>query len=176
MNVIITGRKIELKDAFKEMVRSKMARFDRIFGEDATVHVTVTVEKNSERVELTIHHNGTIYRSEKETLDMHESLDNAIDAMKRQIRKNKSKLERRLRTALIEDYMPSSPDIDASPYKIVRTKKFPVKPLSSEEAILEMNLVGHQFYMFRNCDANEINVVYRRKDGSYGLLEPIVDE
>lgn len=177
MKIIITGRKVNLKDNFKERVEKKLSKFERIFNDDATANVTVTVEKNRQRVEVTINNNGMIYRAESTTPEMNDSLDNVINILGRQIRKNKSRLEKRLKSAQISDYV-ALYDSDGNEeeieneYSVVKSKQFPVKPLDVEEAILQMNLIGHQFYMFRNCDTDDINVVYCRKDGTYGLLEP----
>ena len=176
MDVIITGRKVSLRDNFKEMVRDKLTKFDRIFGENEKAYVTVTVENRYQRVEITIRHQSKVYRSESDTDDMNESLDNAINAISRQIRKNKSRLQKQIRSEVIDDYIAhttfDASDTVENKIEIARNKKIPVKPLSVEEAILEMDLVGHQFYMFTNCETDEINVVYKRKDGKYGLLEP----
>ena len=176
MDIIITGRKVNLRDNFKDMVRDKLAKFDRIFGESEKAYVTVTVESRYQRVEITIRHQNKVYRSESDTDDMNESLDNAINAIGRQIRKNKSRLQKQIRSEAIDDYIAHATfdvsDAGENKIEIARTKKIPVKPLSIEEAILEMDLVGHQFYMFTNCETDEINVVYKRKDGKYGLLEP----
>lgn len=176
MDIIITGRKVNLRDNFKDMVRDKLAKFDRIFGESEKAYVTVTVESKYQRVEITIRHQNKVYRSESDTDDMNESLDNAINAIGRQIRKNKSRLQKQIRSEVIDDYIAHAKfdvsDAGENKIEIARTKKIPVKPLSVEEAILEMDLVGHQFYMFTNCETDEINVVYKRKDGKYGLLEP----
>ncbi len=176
MDIIITGRKVNLRDNFKDMVRDKLSKFDRIFGESEKAYVTVTVESRYQRVEITIRHQNKVYRSESDTDDMNESLDNAINAIGRQIRKNKSRLQKQIRSEVIDDYIAHDKfdvsDAGENKIEIARTKKIPVKPLSVEEAILEMDLVGHQFYMFTNCETDEINVVYKRKDGKYGLLEP----
>lgn len=176
MDIIITGRKVNLRDNFKDMVRDKLSKFDRIFGESEKAYVTVTVESRYQRVEITIRHQNKVYRSESDTDDMNESLDNAINAIGRQIRKNKSRLQKQIRSEVIDDYIAHAKfdvsDAGENKIEIARTKKIPVKPLSVEEAILEMDLVGHQFYMFTNCETDEINVVYKRKDGKYGLLEP----
>ncbi|MDR1628274.1 MAG: ribosome-associated translation inhibitor RaiA [Oscillospiraceae bacterium] len=178
MDIIITGRKVNLKDNFKDMVRDKLVKFDRIFGESEKAYVTVTVENRYQRVEITIRHQNRVYRSESDTDDMNESLDNAVNAIGRQIHKNKSRLQKQIKSESIDDYIAhaacdsSGANESESKIEIARTKKIPVKPLSVEEAILEMDLVGHQFYMFTNCETDEINVVYKRKNGKYGLLEP----
>ncbi len=177
MNVIITGRKVNVKENFKERVNKKLCKFDRIFGEDQVAKVTVTVEKNRQIVEVTINHNGIIYRVEKTAPEMNDALDAVIDTLGRQIRKNKSRLEKRIKNTSLEDYIKECYDDEndeEAEYKVVKSKQFPVKPLIVEEAILQMNMIGHSFYMFRNVDTNEINVIYKRKDGAYGLLEPEV--
>ncbi len=155
MKITVTGRKVNLRDNFKELAAKKLSRFDRVFDDDAQANVVVTLERNRQTVEITIKSRGMIYRAEATDFEMNDALDQVISALGRQIRKNKTRLEE-----------------DDSEYKIVRTKHFFVKPLSTEEAILQMNLLGHQFFMFRDEQSGEINVVYKRKDGNYGLLEP----
>lgn len=178
MNVNIVGRKVTLKDNFKERVNKKLGKFERIFSDDANVTVTVTVEKNRQVVEVTIRDNGMLYRAESSASEMNDALDSVVDILGGQIRKNKAKLSKRLRSDSLDQYFaPAEAEVEVTEedYKVVRTKRFPVKPQTVDEAILEMNLIGHQFYMFRNGDTNEINVVYRRNDGTYGLLEPNAD-
>lgn len=174
MKVFITGRKVTLKDSFKELVEKKLSKFDRMFDDNTIANVTVSIEKDRETVEITINHNGKFYRAEDTSLDMNESLDKVLHALTRQFRKNKTKLEKRFRQGSIEKCFPGdeSEVKDEKEYEIVRKKKFPVKPISLDDAILEMNMIGHKFYMFRNEKTNEINLVYIRKDGKYGLLVP----
>lgn len=179
MNISITGRKVNLKNNFKELVEKKFKKFDRIFSEDAQVKVTVTVEKNRQTVEVTIWDKGMIYRSEQARPEMNEALDAVIDSLGRQIRKNKCRLEKKIHSDNIKDLINEiNPDINNEEvntdesYELVRVKHFAIKPLLVEEAILQMNMLGHQFFMFQNPDTDQINVVYIRKDGTYGLLEP----
>lgn len=178
MKISITGRKVNLRDNFKELATKKLSRFDRIFDEDAQANVVVTLERNRQTVEITIKSRGRIYRAEATDFEMNDALDQVISALGRQIRKNKTRLEKEIHsTALdqyVQDYLHSSEE-ESGEYKIVRKKHFFVKPLSVEEAILQMNLLGHQFFMFRDEESGEINVVYKRKDGNYGLLEPDVE-
>ncbi|MFU0833683.1 MAG: Ribosome hibernation promoting factor [Oscillospiraceae bacterium] len=174
MKITITGRKVNLRDHFKELVAKKLSRFDRIFDEDAQAKVVVTVMKNRQTVEITIHSRGMYYRAEKTADEMNDALDDVISALASQIRRNKARLDKKIHSsALTEDVQPF-PKANEEPdeYKVVRTKHFFVKPMSVEEAILQMNLLGHQFFMFRNEEDNEINVVYKRRDGNYGLLTP----
>lgn len=178
MKIMTIGRKVNLKDNFKERAEKKLSKFERIFSADAEATVTVTVEKNRQVVEVTVRDNGLMYRAESTALEMNDALDAVIDILGGQIRKNKTKIGKKIRPdADIESYFAALSDDDEEPYTdedymVVRTKTFDVKPLSVEEAILQMNLIGHQFFMFRNSVSNEINVVYKRKDGTYGLLEP----
>lgn len=177
MQITITSRKVNLRNNFKERVEKKLSKFNRIFGDDANANVTVTVEKNRQTVEVTIKHSGTIYRAENTSAEMNDALDVVVDMLSRKIRKNKTKLEKRLKSKFLNEYLAeeqiSEPENEIE-YKVLKSKHFPVKPLDIEEAILQMNLIGHQFYMFRNFETGEINVVYKRKNGSYGLLEPDV--
>ena len=177
MKTVITGRKVNLKDNFKELAEKKLSKFDKLFDGEAVANVTVTVEKNRQTVEVTIHHEGMFYRAEATTLEMNEALDKVMEALSRQFRKHKTKLAKRLRKDSLEDYLPvqnvdDSADFEEEKYEIVRIKNFSVRPLDVEEAILQMNMVGHQFYMFRNQTNGEVNVVYRRNNGDYGLLTP----
>ena len=178
MKITITGRKVNLKDNFKDLTEKKLSKLEKIFSDNSCANVTVTLGKNYQTVEITIRDNGMIYRAESTTSDMNESLDKSIDALKRQIRKHKAKLGKRLKSASIVDLFAEeevSPiennDVEGK-FEVVRTKQFPIKPLDVEEAILQMNMIEHKFFMFRNVDTEQINVVYVRKDGTYGLLEP----
>ena len=176
MRITIVGRKVNLRDNFKDLAEKKLSRFNRIFDEDADANVTVTVERNRQTVEITIKNRGMIYRAEATDFEMNDALDHVISSLGRQIRKNKARLEKEIHSAALDqyiaEYLASSEPEEPENYQVVRTKKFFVKPLSVEEAILQMNMLGHQFYMFRDEGSGEINVVYKRKDGNYGLLEP----
>lgn len=180
MKIIITGRKVNLKDNFKERVEKKLNKFTRMFDDEATANVTVTLEKNRQTVEVTIRNRGLIYRSEHTDKEMNDALDKVVDSLGRQIRKNKCKLEKRLRSADIDEFIKEENVSEEEvalvngDYKVVRVKHFDIKPLMIEEAILQMNMLGHKFFMFKNNDTDEINVVYVRKDGTYGLIEPEV--
>ena len=171
MKITIVGRKVNLRDNFKELAEKKLSKFDRIFDEDAEATVTVTVERNRQTVEITIKQRGMIYRAEETTQEMNEALDHVVAALGKQIRRNKTKLERTKKMQPVEltDTYYDEPDEE---YQLVRTKRFFVKVMTPEEAILQMNLLGHEFFRFRDDVSGEINVVYRRKDGDYGLLVP----
>ncbi|HEX3026735.1 MAG TPA: ribosome-associated translation inhibitor RaiA [Clostridia bacterium] len=171
MKITITGRKVTLKDRFKERVEKKLEKFERFFDEETEAFVTVTLEKERQTVEITIRYKGMIYRAEETTGDMLYSFDNAVDALMRQIRKNKARLEKRLKEGAFEE-APEDSD-KKSKFNIVRVKKFAVKPMDFEEAVLQMNLLGHEFFAFLNEETYQVNVVYKRHDGSYGVLEPV---
>ena len=180
MNITITGRKISIKDRFRERVEKKLNKLDKLFGTEAEAQVTLSYLKDQFTVEITIRNtrNSMIFRSEKTTGDMFDSLEAAADSIVRQIVKNKGKLESRMRAGAYTDAAflaqeEREEELDEPhEYKIVRSKRFAVKPMEVEEAILQMNMLDHEFFMFRNIQTEEINVVYRRHNGDYGLLEP----
>ncbi len=177
MKITYTARKVNLRDNFKERVEKKLKKFEKIFSEDATVNVVVTMNKNNQTVEITIKDNSMIYRAEKTQLEMNDALDKCVDVLGRQLRKNKAKLEKKLKSGSIDDLFEAPvEEVEEDEYKVLRTKSIPVKPITIDEAILQMNMIGHKFYMFTNVDTNEINVVYCRDDGAYGLLEPSFDD
>ena len=160
MKITTTGRKVNLKPVFIERADKRMAKLDKFFSEDAIAQVTVTVERDG----------GFVARAEKSADNMEEALDSAVEILTKQIVKNRKRLETRLHKAAFEDYA-GTPN-EEEPFAVVREKHFYVKPASVDEAILQMNLIGHSFFLFRNADTDEINVVYHRKNGSYGLLIP----
>ena len=173
MKITYTARKVNLRDNFKERVEKKLKKFEKIFSDDAVVNVVVTLNKNNQTVEITIKDNSMIYRAEKTQLEMNDALDKCIDVLGRQLRKNKAKLSKKLKSGSIDDLFETPVEtVDEEEYKLVRTKQIPLKPVTVDEAILQMNMIGHKFYMFTNVDTNEVNVVYTRDDGAYGLLEP----
>ena len=179
MKITYTARKVNLRDNFKERVEKKLKKFEKIFSEDATVNVVVTLNKNNQTVEITIKDNSMIYRAEKTQLEMNDALDKCVDVLGRQLRKNKAKLEKKIKSGSIDDLFEApalEDEVEEEEYKVLRTKSIPVKPVTVDEAILQMNMIGHKFYMFTNVDTNEINVVYCRDDGDYGLLEPSFDD
>ena len=170
MNIVITARKTTVKDSFKERIEKKLAKFDRFF-DDATATVVVTNEKDRETVEITIQSMGMFFRAEKTTGDRIDSLESVTDSLMKQIIRNKSKLQKKFRSpAFVEPI--AEPLYEEENPQVAKVKTFPVKPMPVEEAILQMNLLGHTFFIFRNADSGEINVVYSRRNGDYGLLVP----
>ena len=172
MNIKLASRNTTVRDSFKNSLDKKLSKLNRFFDDSVVTNVTVTHEGGRETVEITIKEGGMFFRAEKTTNDRLDSLDAVVDSLFRQIVKNKNKLEKRMRGTAFEpgydDDFIGAPDT----YEIVKSKRFQVKPMDVEEAILQMNLIGHSFYMFRNMDGGEVCVVYKRKDGNYGLLEP----
>lgn len=176
MKIEYTARKVNLRDNFKEKVEKKLKKFSKMFSDDATAKVTVTVEKNRQTVEITIKDKSMFYRSESVCREMNEALDKAVSNLARQIRKNKTRLEKKLHSKALSDFVVSN-DIEEyedeeTEYSIVRTKEFSVSNMTQEEAILQMNMLDHSFFVFNNAITGRMNVVYLRKDGGYGILEP----
>ena len=167
MRIVYTARKVNLRDNFKERVEKKLQKFKKLFSEEAVVNVVVTLEKNRQTVEMTIRDKAMVYRAESTMPEMNDALDRVMDIMTRQIRKNKTRLEKRIKTGSLNDIIADIPEgeVEAEDeYKVVRTKQVIVKPLTIEEAILEMNIVNHDFCMFLNAETKDVNVVYKRKD------------
>lgn len=178
MKITYTARKVNLRDNFKERTEKKLSKFERIFSDEAVVNVVVTLEKNRQTVEITIRDNGMVYRAESTMTEMNDALDKVCDILMRQIRRNKTKLEKRIKSGSIDDFVMRASDIEDAvdeEYKLVRKKQIMMKPITVDEAILEMNMVNHSFFMFINADTDEVSVVYKRADGNYGLLEPAAD-
>lgn len=177
MKFTFTDKKINLPDNVHAYAEKKITKLDRYFKADAEAHVTFSVEKNRNNVELTVRSGSTFFRADESTSDMFASIDAAVGTIEGQIRKNKTRLAKRLRTDAFErsvDAVPSSFVVDEpeDTFRVVRTKRFPLKPMTVEEAILQMNLLGHTFFAFRDeGNAGAFAVVYARKNGDYGLIE-----
>ncbi len=173
MKVTVIGKKCTPRDSFIERAEKKLGKIDKFFGDDATAKVTAKVEKNTKIVEVTINHNGVIFRAQERSDDMIDALDTCVDVLIRQIRKNKTKLEKKFKSAVSFDMSDFTDVIDEEDeFDLVRTKEVPLKPQSVDEAILQMNMLGHKFYMFLDAETSDICVVYSRNDGGYGLLIP----
>lgn len=174
MKFIVSGKNFEITNALKDRVISKMGKLSKFFQPDTEAHITMSVEKNRQIVEVTIHFNGVVIRGEVSEPDMYASIDKVIDIVEKQILRNKTRLEKRLRDGAFRVDTPDAPRevLEETDFKVMRSKKFPVKPMDVEEAILQMNLIGHEFFVFSNASTRQVNVVYKRKDGNYGLIEP----
>jgi putative sigma-54 modulation protein len=175
MRIIVSAKNMELTNALKNVVEKKLSKLDRYFDPLVEARATLSVEKNRQTIEVTIPFGGIVLRGEETNEDMYASIDLVVDKIERQIRKQKTKLARRNHmSALKFQFIPDQDDTeeeDTEP-KIVRTKRFAFKPMSPEEAVLQMEMLGHDFFIYQNADSEEINVVYKRKDGNYGLIEP----
>lgn len=179
MKITYVARKVNLKDNFKERAEKKLSKFDRLFSENAETNVVVTLEKNRQTVEVTIRDGGLVLRAESTMSEMNDALDKVVDILAGQIRKNKTKLAKKMKSGSIDDFVIQTAEVseveDEISYNVARRKQVILKPITVDEAILQMNMVGHSFFMFLNADTNEINVVYTRANGDYGLLEAFVD-
>ncbi len=174
MKFTFTEKKVDLPKKLRDYAEKKVGKLDRYFKQEAEANLVFSVEKNRNKVELTVRSGGTVLRVAESTSDMFASVDAAVTSIERQIRKHKTRLEKRLRTASIEPEEEATslvPDEEEEDFKIIRTKKFPIKPMTAEEAVLEMDLVGHSFYAFKDKDTGAFAVVYRRTAGGYGLIE-----
>ena len=164
MNTTYAARKVTLTDSFKERAELKLKKLDKFF-DDAKAQVTVSTQKNQATVELTVWANNLIFRSEAKNEDKLEALDTLI----RRIRKNKTKLQKKVKASGFEILAEEIPEEE---YEVIRTKEVPLRPMSVEEAILQMNLLEHSFFVFLNGDTGEVNVAYQRNDDGYGILVP----
>ncbi len=173
MRYIISGKNIDVTDGLRDAIYEKIGKLERYFTEDTEVHVTFSVEKERQKIEVTIPMKGNIIRAEEESTDMYVSIDLVEEIIERQLRKYKNKIIERkqsahnLAQAFVEEEI-----ADEDTIEIIRSKKFAIKPMDPEEACVQMELLGHDFYVFRNSETDEVNVVYRRKKNSYGLIEP----
>lgn len=169
MNINVRGKHIEVTDALREYVEKRVGKLEKYFDNLEDIQVTLLVEKDRHRVEVTAPISGMILRGEEETTDMYSSIDLVVEKLEKQINKYKTRLAKKIRETGVKDI---AVDYNEFEHKLIRNKKFAIKPMDMEEAIMQMNLVGHSFYVFANAETEEINVVYRRKDGNYGLIEP----
>jgi ribosomal subunit interface protein len=179
MNYNIRGENIEVTPAIREYVEKKVAKLERYFSETPEANVNVNLRFNQDKtskVEVTIPMPNLVLRAEETNDDMYAAIDLIVDKLERQIRKHKTKVNRKFREkgdvgVTFTNPVHENVDYDEDELEVVRTKRFDLKPMDSEEAILQMNLLGHSFYVFTNADTNRTNVVYKRRDGRYGLIE-----
>ena len=177
MKFVFTDKKINLPNKVHAYAEKKVGKLDRYFKADTEAAIVFSVEKDRNNVELTIRSGGTIIRVAESTSDMFATIDAAVSSVERQLRKNKSRLEKRLRqdafsrSVDVEEISSFAPETDEEEFKIVRTKRFPIKPMTVDEAVLQMNLVDHTFFAFKDVDQDgRFAVVYKRNDGGYGLI------
>ncbi len=177
MKINIVGRQLSVYDDTKAMILEKLSKLDKYFGEEGSATVTLSHKRNLATLEVTIKASNTLFRSEVDAESFRDALDKSIDNIERQIRKNKTRLRKKLREGVIPDAeiaAASLEPVEEAEEKgiIIRTKKFEYTPMSPEEAIMQMNLIGHTFFVFNDAVTGKTCVVYTRKDGNYGLIEP----
>ncbi len=174
MKMNFTARQMKVYETVKNTAEKKLAKFDKFFDEGAEMDVTFSMPKNLEKVEITIYSNGMMFRAEEAAGTFATAIDRASEALERQIRKNKTRLQKRIKVegyAIVDEQYPYLEEEEIL-VEDVKVKTFSFKPMSLEEAILQMNLLGHDFYVFKDAENNETCVVYKRKEGGYGLIVP----
>ena len=174
MKIKITGRNIELTEGLKAAVEEKLSKLDKYFTEDTQANVTLSVEKERQKIEVTIPVKGNIIRSEQVSNDMYVSIDLVEEVIERQMKKYRNKLVARQQEPgefFAEEFISKAED-EEEEINIIRSKKFGMKPMYPEDACVQMELLGHNFFVFRNAETDEVNVVYKRKGSTYGLIEP----
>lgn len=176
MRFKITGKNIEVTEGLKKAIEDKIGKLDKYFSTEITANVTLSVERDRQKIEVTIPVKGSIIRAEEVSSDMYVSIDLVEEIIERQLRRYKTRIVNSKQAGgdfsaqYIEKEYDDEPEI-----KIVRSKKFGIKPMDPEEACIQMELLGHSFYVFSNSETDEVNVVYKRKNGTYGLIEPELD-
>ena len=177
MKFIIIGKNLEVTSGLKEAVESKLGKLERYFTPDTEIHVTLSVQRERQKIEVTIPVKGGIIRSEQQSNDMYVSIDLVEEVIERQLRKYKNKLVAKHQEGsnFTSSFYDTDDTSDDGDIKIVRSKKFGIKPMYPEDACVQMELLGHDFFVFCNAETDEVNVVYKRKNGSYGLIEPEFD-
>lgn len=178
MKFTIIARKFDLTDQVKEYVEKKLGKLDKFFKDESEARIVLGTIKENDYIEATIYAGGMIYRAEESDREILAAIDNIVDVIERQIRKNKTRLEKKIKKdAALEANLISGEEYtggeETDEFEIVKVKRFHVKPMSPEEAVLQMNLLGHTFFVFKNTDTNEMNVVYKRKDGRYAVIESV---
>lgn len=175
MRISITGRNIELTEGLKEAVQDRLSKLEKYFTPDTDVFVTLSVEKERQKIEVTIPIKGHVIRSEQVSSDMYVSIDLVEEVIERQLKKYRTRLASKKMNAaesFKKEFIEAEVEDDESEIKIVRTKKFGMKPMYAEDACIQMELTGHDFFVFINAETDEVNVVYKRKGNTYGLIEP----
>lgn len=173
MNLVISGKNLDITEGLRSAVEEKIAKLERYFTDSTEVHVTLSTEKNRQKIEITIPMKGSIIRAEEVSSDMYVSIDLVEEVIERQLRKYKNKLIDKEQNAahLNQEFIDEEP-YEEEEIEIIRSKKFAMKPMDPEEACVQMELLGHSFFVFRNSETEEVNVVYKRKGNTYGLIEP----
>ncbi len=174
MKFIISGRNLEVSEGLKNSVIDKLGKLERYFTPDTEVNVTMSIEKERQKIEVTIPVKGHIIRSEQVSNDMYVSIDLVEEVIERQLRKYKNKLVAKQQDGgnFRKEFLEKEENVEQEEIKIIRTKEIEMKPMYPEDACIQMELLGHNFYMFHNAETDEVNVVYKRKGGTYGMIIP----
>ena len=170
MKITIYGKQMSVRDSLKAMIEKKLSRFDKFFGSETEAFVTARVRKGVKILEITVNYSGTTFRSEEESDTFITALDRAIESLERQIRKNKTRLEKRVKQGAFIITEDDDDEYEEEQEFEIRTKTFPFKPMTVDEAILQMNLLGHAFFAFTDAETDRVCVVYKRRVGAYGLI------
>lgn len=175
MRYTIYGRNMHVSDNVKDLLKKKFSKFDRYFNEDTEVFVTFSMERQNQVIEVTIPLVNNVLRAEVKAKDIKSAIEKVIDRLEGQLRKHKTKIQKHHYDEFVKFHLDLIEEEEQpEEKKVVRSKRFPIKPMSVEEATLQMDLLGHDFFVFLNSDTDEVNVVYVRKDGNYGLIEPYI--
>lgn len=167
---------MQIPQSFGEYSEKKInAKLDKFFGDEADAKIIIAEHKNQIIIELTVRYNGIIYRAEQTAIDKEDALDACIDKIVRQIRKNKTKIEKRLKESAFKETIAEPIEDEQINYDVVKHKTFVLRPMDVEEAILQMNMLGHNFFVFLNAETGSTNVVYKRDEGNYSVLEPTIE-
>ena len=173
MKYVIVGKNMEVSSSLEKAVRDKLGKLDKFFSEDTTAHVTLSLNRGRHIIEVTIPVKGNVIRCEQVSTDMYASIDQAAEVIERQLKRYKSKIvkKHKAQAAFKREYL-EEPYTSDEEIRIVRSKQFEMKPMYPEDACVQMELLGHSFFVFCNAETDEINVVYKRKGNTYGLIEP----
>ncbi|MFO7951284.1 MAG: ribosome-associated translation inhibitor RaiA [Bacillota bacterium] len=179
MKINVRGKNIEATPSLVDYAQKKIGKLDKHFDENTDVQVVMSIIREEHIVEVTVNLNGLILRGEESTGDMYASIDQVVDKLERQVKKYKTRMNKSMRQKGLRQMSEQQAALEAESKeeeegtpRVVRTKRFPLKPMDVEEAILQMDLLGHHFFVFTNAETEDINVIYKRKDGNYGLIEP----
>ena len=173
MKIIIVGRNLEVTSGLKEAIEEKLGKLDKYFNPDTEVHVTLSVEKERQKIEVTIPVKGSIIRSEQVSTDMYVSIDLVEEVIERQLKKYKNKIiDKHQNVSAFTPFYMEAEEAEEEEIKIARSKRFDPKPMYPEDACIQMELLGHNFFVFVNAETDKVNVVYKRKGNTYGIIEP----
>lgn len=173
MRYTVTGKNIEVTEALKDIAVQKIQKLEKFFTPETNANITMSVERNNQKIEVTIPIKGSVIRAEEHDESMYAAIDLVVDKLERQLVKHRKKIiDRHRHTGSFKNEYLEFEEDDEEGIKIVRSKRFALKPMDAEEACMELELLGHDFFVFRNSESDEVNVVYKRKNGAFGLIEP----